>query len=98
MNKRALGVVPFRGHVNRLCTRAGKTSWALKGKVIRKSFPNWLKKRVKVQAEEEDFWKHVVAIDNTRPRHKPARARGGKVSSFGSSLVKPLISVDIQVW
>lgn len=57
-------MVPFRGHVNRLCTRAGKTSWALKGKAIRSTFPDWLKRQVKVAASEEDFWKDVAASVN----------------------------------
>lgn len=34
LDKKALGLVPFRGHVSRLCTRAGKAGWALRGKLF----------------------------------------------------------------
>ncbi|KAF8420017.1 hypothetical protein BGX38DRAFT_1272351 [Terfezia claveryi] len=47
-DKKALGVVPFRGHVTRLCTRAGKAAWGSKCKAIRNTFPDWLKKQIKM--------------------------------------------------
>ena len=40
LDKKALSVVPFRGHISRLCTRAGKTGWALSSKSIRNTFPD----------------------------------------------------------
>ena len=55
LDKKALGVVPFRGHVSRLCTRAGKTGWALCGKAIRNTFPDWLCRKVDVTPTEEAF-------------------------------------------
>ena len=64
MDKSCLGVVPFCGHVNKLCTRAGKTTWALKENAIGNTFPDWLKK-VEVHAEEEDFWRDVATSVNT---------------------------------
>ena len=65
LDKKALGLVPFRGHVSRLCTRAGKAGWALRGKVIRNTFPDWLKKRVYVTKTEEGFWSSVEDCVNT---------------------------------
>lgn len=55
LDKKALGVVPFRVHVSRLCTRAGKTCWALRGKAIRNIFPEWLRRRVDVTPTEDAF-------------------------------------------
>ena len=57
--------MPFRGHVNRLCTRAGKTGWALKGKAIRNTFPDWLKRKVNVTKTEDAFWSSVEESVNT---------------------------------
>ncbi|KAF8442690.1 hypothetical protein BGX38DRAFT_1144067 [Terfezia claveryi] len=65
LDKKALGVVPFRGHVTRLCTRAGKTAWGSKCKSIRNTFPDWLKKQIKMTAKEEVFWEDVAASINT---------------------------------
>lgn len=59
LDPKALTVVPFRGHVSRLCTRAGKTGWALRGNVIRNTFPDWLRKKVNVTKTEEAFWSSV---------------------------------------
>ena len=39
LEKNALEVIPFHGHVSRLCSRAGKTGWAMKGIAIRNTFP-----------------------------------------------------------
>ena len=52
-------MVPFRGHVSRLCTRARKTGWALRGNVIRNTFPEWLRKKVNVTKTEDAFWSSV---------------------------------------
>ena len=65
LDKKALGVVPFRGHVSRLCTRAGKTGWALRGNVIRNTFPDWLKRKVNVTKTEDAFWSSVEESVNT---------------------------------
>ena len=65
LDKKALGIVPFRGHVSRLCTRAGKTGWALRGKVIRNTFPDWLRQRVYVTKTEDAFWSAVEDCVNT---------------------------------
>ncbi|RPB21379.1 hypothetical protein L211DRAFT_889885 [Terfezia boudieri ATCC MYA-4762] len=64
-DKKALGVVPFRGHVTRLCTRAGKAAWGSKCKAIRNTFPDWLKKQIKMTTKEEVFWEDVAASVNT---------------------------------
>ena len=61
MDKKGLGIVPFRGHMNRRCARAGKTTWALKGKAIRCTFPDWLTTHLKVHASEDDFWNDIAA-------------------------------------
>ena len=65
LDKKALGLGPFRGHVSRLCTRAGKTGWALRGKVIRNTFSEWLRKRVYVTKMEDAFWSSVEDCGNT---------------------------------
>ena len=65
LDKGALGVIPFRGHVNRLCTRAGKSSWAIKGIAIRNTFPDWLRSRVMLSKSEDHFWDDVAACVNT---------------------------------
>ena len=56
LDKNALGVIPFRGHVTRLCSRAGKTGWAMKGIAIRNTFPDWLRSRVIISKSEDTFW------------------------------------------
>ena len=53
--KKALGIIPFRGHITRLCIRAGKTGWGLRGKCIRNTFPTWLRQKVNVTLVEDDF-------------------------------------------
>ena len=65
LEKNALGVIPFRGHVSRLCTRASKTGWAMKGIAIRNTFPDWLRSRVMVSKSEDTFWDEVSACVNT---------------------------------
>lgn len=65
LDKKSLGVIPFRGHVNRLCSRAGKSGWALKGKAIRNTFPDWLKRKVNVTKTEDAFWSSVEECVNT---------------------------------
>ena len=65
LDTKALGVVPFRGHVSRLCTRAGKTGWALRGNVICNTFPEWLRKKVNVTKTEEGFWSSIEESVNT---------------------------------
>ena len=65
LDKKALGLVPFWGHISRLCTRAGKTGWALRGKVIRNTFPDWLRQRVYVTKTEDAFWSSVEDCVNT---------------------------------
>ena len=65
LDKGALGVILFRGHVNRLCTRAGKSSWAIKGIAIRNTFPDWLRSRVMLSKSEDSFWDDVAACVNT---------------------------------
>ena len=65
LDKGALVVIPFRGHVNRLCTRAGKSSWAIKGIAIRNTFPDWLRSWVMLSKFENHFWDDVAACVNT---------------------------------
>ena len=65
LEKNALGVIPFRGHVSRLCSRAGKTGWAMKGIAIRNTFPEWLRARVMVSKSEDTFWDELTACVNT---------------------------------
>ena len=57
--------MPFRGHVSRLCTRAGKTGWALRGRVNRNTFPDWLRSKVDFTPTEEAFWTNVTSAVNT---------------------------------
>ena len=89
LDKKALGLVPFRGHMSRLCTRAGKTGWALRGKVIRNTFPDWLKKRIFVTKTEEAFWSSVEDCVNTelmdRQQFESARLRSESRASQAHS-------------
>ncbi|RPB19641.1 hypothetical protein L211DRAFT_897370 [Terfezia boudieri ATCC MYA-4762] len=55
LDKKGLGVVPFRGHA----------AWGSKCKAIRNTFPDWLKKQIRMTATEDDFWKGVTASVNT---------------------------------
>lgn len=64
LDKKALGVVPFRGHMSRLCTRAGKTGWALRDKAIWNTFPDWLRRKVDVTPTEDTFWTNVTTAVN----------------------------------
>ena len=59
LDPKALTVIPFRGHVSQLCTRAGNTGWSLRGNVIRNTFPEWLRKKVNDTKPEEAFWSSV---------------------------------------
>ena len=90
LEKNALGVIPFRGHVSRLCTRAGKTGWAMKGIAIRNTFPDWLRSRVMVSKSEDTFWDEVSACVNTemadrlRDRRDDRKDAGSRDGAHGA--------------
>ncbi|RPB20335.1 hypothetical protein L211DRAFT_852445 [Terfezia boudieri ATCC MYA-4762] len=52
LDKKALSVVPFRGYITRLCMRPGKATWGSKCKAIRNTFPDWLKKQIKMTIKD----------------------------------------------
>ena len=61
-----MGVIPFRGHVTHLCSRAGKTGWAMRVLPFAiLTFPHWLRSRVMISKSEDTFWDEVAACVNT---------------------------------
>ena len=73
LDEKALEFVPFHGHVDHLCARAGKTRWNLKGNAIRNTLPDWLKKKVDVTTTEEAFWMDVAKGVNTEVMNRAGR-------------------------
>lgn len=83
LDEKALDVVPFHGHVSRLCNRVGKTGWALRGNAIRNTFPDWFRRKVDPTTTEEAFWTNVTSTFNIAMIHSMHTSGAGHADRNG---------------